>query len=218
MKVGEVMTAVRNIAGDVAVNQFSQELLLTWVNDGVRECALKNKLLQTRATSAITAGDADVDLPSDILKLHSVKWDGIKIEVLTLEEFDERFSGDQIGGTASGTPYVCYVWSDVINLFPSPANAGDLTIEYLKDPTDTAIGNINTTEVPLPVGYHRRIIDYCLAQVAQQDDDLNRYQLKMQEFETGVQSLKDDPENTYDEYPGISVSSRDMGTSMSWDY
>jgi hypothetical protein len=63
----------------------------------------------------------------------------------------------------------------------------------------------------LPVGYHVRLVDYCLAQVAQQDDDMNRYQLKMEEFRSGVHNLKDQSEWENDYYPMIGISARDSG-------
>lgn len=208
MLLADVIARVRVVAGDTNVLQYQDQDILNWVNDGVRECALQNNLLQKRASQSTTIGLADYDLPSDILKLHSVKFDDIKLQVLTLEEWNEQYN-PAVDGT--GTPIVCYVWAGKLTLYPTPESAKTLVIDYLYDPPFTDIGDIGATEVPLPVGYHQRIVDYCLAQVAQLDDDLQRYQLKMQEFLTGVQNLKDQPEWQYDLYPHMSVSSGDMG-------
>lgn len=206
MLVSDIISRVRNIAGDINANQFSDEQVMSWINDGIRECAVDNNLLQKRATQIVVADQSTYDLPSDILKLHSVKYDGTKIKILTLEEFDKQYSGENTG---SGVPNAAYIWAGVLNIVPSPDNSTkSLVIDYTRDPIDVDDGNL-TPEIP--VGYHSRLVDYCLAQVAQQDDDMNRYSIKMQEFRTGVQALKDQPEWENDLYPFISVSERDTG-------
>ncbi len=209
MKVSEVINRVRSTAGDSQALQFTDSTVLDWINDGIRECAITNNLLQKRANTNTVVNQTEYTLPSDILKLHSVKVSGSKIKVLTLQEFDEYTGGS--GEGVSGDGVVCYVWADKLTLFPTPNTVQSLIIDYIYDPPLHLIANINTDVIGLPVGYHSRIVDYCLAQVAQQDDDMERYAAKMQEFRTGVQSLKDQPEDTYDLYPSISVSSRDAG-------
>lgn len=210
MKVIDVISRVRSMSGDTSVLQFSNDDVLTWINDGIIECARQNNLLQKRATQTVVTGQAEYTLPADILKLYSVKYDGNKLPVLTLEEFDEQYSDSSLAPV--GTPITSYLWADQVNLHPKPDNSTKaLTIDYIYRPETLLIENISTDDVPLPISYHQRIVDYCLAQVAQQDDNLNRYQLKMQEFRTGVQELKDQHEYAEDLYPYISVDSRDMG-------
>lgn len=209
MKVADVISRVRNIAGDTSALQFSNDTVLAWINDGVCECAMINNLLQKNATSNTVIGTENYTLPTDILRLHSVKYDSVKIKVLTLEEFDEQYTGADF--LTNGTPVTSYVWADQLTLYPPPDAVKELQVSYIYKPATLDVANIATDEIPLPVSYHQRIVDYCLAQVAQQDDDMNRYQLKMQQFTTGVQDLKDQGESTYDLYSSISVASRDMG-------
>jgi len=208
MKVQDIMNRVRSIASDIDSVQFSDDDLIAWINDGVRECAMENNLLQKTAANNLVVGTIDYALPTDILKLHSVKVDGQKVRVLTLAEF-EAYGGDSAD---SGDPVVAYVWSSKINFYPKPTSALPFTIEYTYDPAliiNDAPGK--DAAPPLPVGYHARLVDYCLAQVAQQDDDMNRYQLKMEEFRTGVHNLKDQIDTQEDFYPMIGVSARDFG-------
>lgn len=205
MKLSSVVSRVRSSAGDTDALQFTDAQLLEWINDGIRECATQNNLLQKRATNNTLAGQSAYSLPEDILKLYSVKYDGAKLKGYTMEEFDQRNSGD-----ASGSPNCYYIWGGVLNVYPTPDVEKSLVVEYIYYPGDLT-NNDYDKELPLPVGYHNRIVDYCLAQVAQQDDDINRYTAKMQEFMTGVSQLKDQPEYSEDVYPSISVSPRDMG-------
>ena len=207
-KYSELVAQVRSLAGDVNVLQFSDTDVLNWLNNAVRECAIVNNLLQITATVNTAVGTSSYIVPVDILKLHSVKYDSQKLRVTTLQEFDESYP--QADLTIRGRPTTCYVWAGQIVLYPTPDAIKVLKTDYIRDPPNVLIANIAATDVPLPVGYHQRLIDYCLAQVAQQDDDMNRYQIKMLEFMTGVQSLKDQPEYTQDLYPFISVGVDDM--------
>ena len=207
MLVSDIISRVRNIAGDVEKIQFSDATIMQWINDGMREAASDNNLLQVTGTTPTVAGTNKYDIPADILKLHSIRHNGDDLRVVTLDE------AQQAGYLTSeqGSPTAAWVWAGKITLYPTPAAAGSLEIDYIKTPTDVT----NTGDTPIiPAMYHMRLVDYCLAQVAQQDDDLNRYQMKMEEFRTGVQNLKDQPEWEQDEYPYIGVASRDMGD---WD-
>lgn len=211
----EVITRVRNTSGDTTAVQFTNSQVCDWVNDGIRECATINNLLQKRGTQNTVVNQASYPLPTDILKMHSVKYDNEKLPVLTLEEFDERYAGVGANVTQNpGTPSVSYVWAGVLTLYPTPSAIKVLVIDYLYTPPLLTSPASDATEIPLPISYHSRIVDYCLAQVAQQDDDMTRYQIKMQEFKTGVQDLKDQPETTYDLYPSFSIDARDMGNGF----
>lgn len=216
MKVGDIVTRVRNIAGDTNVLQFTDSMVVDWINDGIRQCAVDNNLLQKRGTQVLAGGTDTSPLPTDILKLHSIKVDGDKLQVLTLEQFEA-----QVGGTEqNGRPHLAYVWAGVLNLYPKPTTDTTLSIDYTYDPPNlVATGDGWQDAVPaLPVGYHSRLVDYCLAQVAQQDDDSNRYLMKMEEFNTGVQKLNDQQQTEDDMYPTIGVSARDSGGYDDWVY
>ncbi len=204
MLVSDIISRVRTIAGDINVLQFTDASLIQWINDGVRQCAIDNGLLQKRGTQNTVVGQVDYNLPADILRLHSVKYDNVKIPVRTLEEYDKLGPYN----TDKGTPVGCYVWAGKLTLFPSPDAIKVLVIDYIYSPVAVAVAGDTPA---IPESYHSRLVDYCLAQVAQQDDDMNRYQIKMQEFETGVSNLKDQAEHEDDLYPSISVSVRDMG-------
>lgn len=214
MLVSEVGSRVRRMAGDESATLYDDALLIDWINDGIRECVLDNMLLQKSGTMPSVVGTSEYTLPVDVLKLYSIRYNGLKLPVLTLEEFDEKFTTD---GTEKGTPEVAIIWAGKIRLYPAPDAVKDIKIDYSYAPAEIALvlqGGayvLPQTEVPLPATYHRRIVDYCLAMIAEQDDDMGRYQLKMEEFRSGVQNLKDHPESTHDLYPTISVETRDMG-------
>lgn len=209
MLVSDIITRVRVAIGDNESISVSDADIMRWINDAMREVAASNQLLQVTGVQNTIVGTEGYALPSapTLLKLHSVRYDKLKLPIYTRAEAEDRLG---IDGTTKGSPSVAWVWSNKINLWPIPDSVKELEINYTRQPTDvTAVGNTPD----LPVQYHRRLVDYCLAQVAEMDDDMARYQLKMQEFETGVQKIKDVPDWEDDYYSYISAASRDMGES-----
>jgi hypothetical protein len=212
MQVSQIISALRTIISDKDQLQVTDAEVMVWINAAMREVAVDNELLQSTATSTTVVNTGSYSVPTDILKLHSVKYNNQKLPVLSRKEAEEHLDNS---GTAVGNPAVCYVWAGKIYLFPAPNAANSLVIDYTRQPVDvTAVGN--TPE--LPVQYHNRILDYCLAQAYLQDGDLNGYNMKLAEFTTGVKSIKDTPEWEQDAYPSISVSDRDAGYEFDYGF
>lgn len=208
MLASEVISRVREITGDVSALQFTDAQAMNWINDGMGECAVINNLLQKSGTQNTVPSQAQYDLPTDVLKLHSVYFDNSKLRMLTLEEFETQYQNVGTNNTQNpSTSNVAYVWANKLTLYPAPVGIKSLQINYIRTPAAAVLND----PLDLPISYHRRIVDYCLAQVAQQDDDFNRYSVKMQEFKSGVQDLKDQPETQNDIYPSFAISERDAG-------
>lgn len=215
MLVADIIRRVRDAAGDVSVLQFSQPTLVDWINDAVRECVIENSLLQAKATNNTVIGTADYVLPSDIFKLHSVYADGYKLTVQTLEEWEQLNSNGRGSPVDTGDAYVCYVFAGVLTIYPVPDRVFSLVINYTKLPPAITYAAgppevFNPTTPAIPEAFHNHIVAYCLAQVALQDDDVNRYAMLMQQFKSNVIDLKS-LSNPEDLYSFISVSPRDSG-------
>lgn len=221
MKVEDVVKRVRSSAGDLTALQFDNSTLLDWINDGVRECVIENNLLQARARSRTSVGRDNYNLPDNIFKIHSVTVDGMKLEVLTLEQWEERNASESGQKGGNNEPFQCYIFAGVLTLWPPPATEKELVINYTKMPPSIKYNEspegFVPCDLPIPEAFHNRIVTYCLAQVAFQDDDFVRYQSLMLEFTTGMRDLKN-IDQTEDLYPFISVSSRDMGETFPRPY
>lgn len=209
MLVSDIISRVRGIAGDTDVLQFTDAQLMQWINDGMREIASDNQLLQKSATQTVTPGTNKYPIPTDILKFHSAIYDGNDLRFVDLETAKtEGFLTN-----SSGTPTTTWVWAGNLVLWPTPDAAKSLELIYTRNPAEvTAVGDVPE----VPSSYHIRLVDYCLAQVAQQDDDMQRYAMKMEEFRTGVQNLKDMPEYENNMYPYMATSPVDYG--YDWGY
>lgn len=212
MLVADVARRVRDAAGDTAVLQFTNETLTDWINDAVRTCVEDNSLLTVKANQNTVIGQADYALPNDIFKFHSVLVGGQKLEMLTREQWEERFSTIPVNTADNGRPTTCYVYAGVLTLSPAPDIVYTLQINYSKFPSVIAYGAgvWNPVGLSIPEQYHSRVVTYCLAQVAMQDDNYEKYQALMNEFKTGVVAMNDSRHED-DLYPSISISSRDMG-------
>ena len=196
MLVSDIITRVRRTVGDTDSLQVTDQDIYRWINDAMREIAADNQLLQKNATSNTIIGTAQYALPTDILKLYSITYDGQRLDISTLAEAEDSYTPT----AANATPSAAYIWAGQITLTPTPDAVKSLVVSYTKQPTEVTAGT-DTPEVPSQ--YHQRLVDYCKAQVAEMDDDMPRYQLKMDEFRTGVQNLKDHPEWENDAYPYI---------------
>jgi hypothetical protein len=216
MLPAEVVRRVRNTAGDVNVQQFDNATLTDWINDACLKIAVDNSLLEKQGTFTFVVGDSLVTLPTDIYKLHSVSINGEGLRLESYQDFLEKYDDLVSNATDRGKPNWGYIYAGKLQVFPAPDQAYTLKINYLYTPAtivySTGPEAWTPNVLPVPVSYHNRIVTYCLAQVALQDDDHNKYQLLMQEFESGVigtANLSDREDNLY---PFINVSARDSGS------
>lgn len=216
MRVIDIISRVRVSAGDISALQFDNAALITWINDGVRECALENFLLQKRATTTLTVGTAEYALPTDIMKLYTIVVDKTRLDIYTLQQYQTQ----NFDAAESGRPMMAYVWAGKYTLWPTPDQAYSVEVDYIKDPDDIPVVTDTSSDaiIPaIPTTYHGRLVDYCLAQVALQDDNQEMYAVKLEEFKTGVKRLADQTEQEEALYPTISISPRDMGDgSFDW--
>lgn len=214
----QIIRRVRNTAGDINVLQFTEEMLVDWINDAVRECAIENNLLQKIATQNTVANQQEYDLPTDIMKLHSIYINGEKLKILTLQEWEEVSGGQPTGVPTTGAPYQVYIWATKLNVWPPPSSVVPIKINYIYSPTDWDGADGDTEKPPLPENYHLRLIPYVLAQVALQDENMVLYEKHMGQFRSGVVDLAQQSQQEEDLYPFISVSSRDMGDYPALEY
>lgn len=203
MLVQDIVRRVRETAGDTAVLQFGNATVTDWINDAVRECVQRNFLLQAKGQAVLEKDKRSYNLPDDIFKIHSILVDTLKVEILSLEEW-ENYNFDL---TAVGNPTTACVYAGRIELYPIPQTEGVLYVNYLEQPKEIRYINDGINEgyspnsPPIPLEFHLRIVTYCLAQVALQDDDYMKYQAMISEFNTGVVDLNHLKNQTDAHYP-----------------
>lgn len=187
---GDVKTRVQRTFGDEAGSQVLDADVYRWINDAQREIAIANDLLQTKGTQDGTASTSAYTLPTDILKLISVKYNGVSLRAITMQEADELIGDvDDTVNFPTGTPTHFWVWAGQINLYPQPdaTLADGITIYYIRQPTDITA---DADTLDLPIEYFNRVVEYCLAQAYEMDENYEAANSKLAQFKAGVADLQ----------------------------
>ncbi len=213
LTVSDIAIRVKRQFGDENGAQINDADILRWVNDAMRDIALRNNLLPIKATTATVAAQQDYALPSDLLTLVSVRYGTEKLAALTLQEADEYVDAST---NNQGVPQYFSVWGSTISLYPIPTDANtSLNLFYNRQPL---VVNDNSDIPEIPAAYHLRLVEYCIAQAFELDSEMESYQAKMAQFNDGVKNTKDNGEwQTRDFYPHISVVLEDtVDSGMDW--
>lgn len=219
MLVSDIITRVQRQFGDEAQSQITQADIIRWINDAMVEIAIQNDLLQVKGSMDSVANQAAYTLPNGVAKLQSVKYLGLPLRYISPEQADEMLLGKdqtQAQGYPVGTPIYYWIYANQINLMPMPDSAvvAALTIYYTRQPT--LIANVND-DPELPDQYDNRIVEYCLAQAYEMDENFFISMMKKQSFDQGVTNLKQTGWDNQDTYPYITSPSEDMGPPA-YDY
>jgi hypothetical protein len=103
----------------------------------------------------------------------------------------------------SGIPTAFSQYGDNITLYPTPTVVAPFLMFYTRIPIEVD----SNDDIPeIAYQYHNRIVEYCDAKAAELDDDSVESNRKMQQFNQGVDDLKDNEEwLERDFYPHMGV-------------
>lgn len=204
MNVQDVANRVRRTFGDDGGVQVTDADILRWVNDAQLQISIDNEeLLETVATADIVQGQADYTVPTDMNVLRSCMYNNFRIRGLSFAEFNEYIDGFKAtvsqGGYGTGTPEVFMVYGGTITLFPTPSQSitGGLRIYYSKHPA--SVGSF-ADGLGVPDRYHTSVVEYCLQQAYEMDENVDMAAYKKSEFTSQVQKLKGQEKNGSNEY------------------
>lgn len=199
MLVSDVATRVKRQFGDEYGAQIGDADVIRWCNDAQKEIALQNKLLQTVSTVPTVINQQDYALPATLLALRGVRYDKVRLTMLSMDDIDAVVQDRTLD---KGLPQYYWTYGSTLSLWPTPDAVQNITIYFTATPTAlTLVGD----SISLPAQFDNRIVEYCIAQAAELDDDLEHYQLKMSQFQAGIDSHKNNPEQVDQEdiYPFI---------------
>lgn len=198
----QIADRVSKAMGDEQQAQYTPNHILNWINDALREITLQNEVLQIKATTSTTAGTAAYTFPADLLKLISLAYKGQHLTHVSFQQAREMIPNlDDASSYPVGQPEYYWTWAGQLQMYPAPDSTGTyLTIYYLQTPT--AVTSLSDTPVT-PAIYDNRIVEYCIAQASQMDDNDGKYQAKMQEFKENVKTSADNDSPVEEYYPFI---------------
>jgi hypothetical protein len=204
MNVTDVVNRVKRIFGDEGGVQITDLDLVRWINDAQVQIGIANEgLLETTATANIVQGQAEYDVPTDMSVLRSLAYKGFRIKYMSFAEFNEYIDGFDaapgIGPYGPGIPEIFMVWNNKITVFPKPNESvtNGLKIYYVRQPTVvTSLGD----NLTVPIQYHNAVVDYCLTQAYELDEDLQKASYNKGKFDETMMKLQDRNKWTSQEY------------------
>lgn len=216
----DVVTRVKRTFGDESGVQITDQDIIRWVNDAQEEIVNSNEGLMEITGSADTIQDqAEYDVPSDFSVLRSLRYKGNRLKSMSLAEFDEYLNGFASSENfyGSGIPQVFTVWENKITLFPKPdtTTTSGLSILYIRRPP--SVGNL-ADGLTVPLSYHNSVVNYCLQQAYELDEDYQKAQLKKGQFDETMMKLNDRNKWVSQEYyPKITTLPEDQNfTNMGY--
>lgn len=216
LTVTDVFNRVKRTFGDEAAVQVTEADILRWINDAQREAVMQNEgLLQKIGYVSSVAGTEQYDLPTDLFVLshlyyrdatttayYALKWRSLK-------EFSEYVDGWD-GATEEGTPLIYTQQEDgKFYVFPTPASsvANGFKLIYSRYATDVVDSN---STLDLPPYLHTFIVNYCLMQAYEMDEDWESAQQKATQVQ-GDLDFNNNRKHWFgrDAYPTVAVRYED---------
>lgn len=210
MNLGDIKRRVKRQFGDEAGAQITDADITDWANDAQIDITRKTECLQEHVETDSVAADASYDVPTDFLRLRLVEYNGKKLDRVELEERNQ-LNKYATNSSPTGEPQIYYVWGRKIWLYPAPESSGTgvLDIFYVKHPAEMS-GDSDIPEIPTQ--YHEDIVRYCLARAKELDEEDEKAESTMQDYEYRVLLSKDEEQNPEsDSYPAVRALPGDEG-------
>lgn len=204
----DVVERVKTQFGDNSGAQLTDDVIYRWINDGQQEIVNNNPILKATTTTNIIAGQAEYTFPSNRVQLIEALFvEGRPIKNLSPQVYREFIlSEDPQGKATQKYPLRWYERAGVITFYPMPDTdiADGLKIEYVKMPTAVTSSG---SALGVPDRYLTNLVNYCLMQALEYDENYAAAQVKMAQFRDGLDRL------SYSE----NVSQNDMYSSVAPD-
>jgi hypothetical protein len=213
MNLAEVKTRVKRTFGDESGVQISDEDITRWVNDAQRAIVLSNEgLLEKTGTANLVANQQEYSLPEDLLILQGITCKGtvestsyMKLQGYNLSQFNEYIDGWDGNLYGTGTPAIYTVFANLVRLFPVPAVDVTNGLKYFYNQTPTEIVG-DSDQLALPIVYHNAIINYCLKQAYELDEDWQTSNLKNTEMASDLHLARGrDSWKNQETYPTLTI-------------
>lgn len=210
MNLAGIIARVQTQFGDSSGALITSDEIKRWANDAQREIARKTECVKRHYETSAVQGDGSYTLPPGFLRDVRATFNGRKITRVTLEELD-KYEGNRDADPPTGEPSRFYVWGDFVYLYPAPESpgSGNFDMFYIKLPEDmTALDQ----EPEVPEQYHEDIVRFCLARAKEVDEEDQKAESLMAEFEARMSQSRDEEFNRRaDSYPSVRTLPGDDG-------
>lgn len=209
--VNDVIAAVKRQFGDTSGQQVTDSNITAWISDAQREIVVNNpEVNQAVVQFNVVANQATYPLLSnvpDMLVIHSLHFNGELLRNLTFLQAQE-FIIKANDTSSDSRPSFWYEWAGVINFWPKPSTSitNGVTVFYSKAPAE-----ITSTGVVLsvPDSYFKSVVDFCMTQAYEMDDNAQMAQAKATQFETSMQKQANRQKSQDNYYPTVTLLPED---------
>jgi len=207
--VQDVITRVQRQFGDEASVQIDEADIIRYVNDACREIAFQNDLTQATGTMNSVIGTNSYNFPSDLMTVRTIYYDNKKLDFYPKTDYDNYVNEVDPNEVVQSTPTLFTRWANSFILYPKPDAVKVIKLLYLQVPTQVTA---DTDTLPLPDLYFSRIVEYCLQQAYQTDEDWEAANQMSGQFSDGLMRLKEhETTATTEYYPSITTLPDDSG-------
>lgn len=222
MDANDLELRLKRIFGDQAHIQLAENDLNSWMTAAQTEIAVAASLLQVKAAASGTM--PNMVLPADMLELHAVWWlNDVSVsspfyQPLKFMSFaDAQATANDNGGSGALVPHSYWIFGETLTFVPYiPGVTGQVQLFYTRQPTP--ITGIQR-DFDIPITYHERILEFCLKQAYEMDENYEASAFKTTEFKDNLgEQIDQDAWAQHATYPTISVRPEDDGVYSGADY
>jgi len=203
MIVSDIIGRVQRQFGDESSVQLEDTDIIRWINDGQKDIVVQNDLMQTTGTLPTVPGTNEYTFPTDMLSMHAMYYSNERLKYMSRQEYDEYVNVSDPDEISSDKPMFYTKWGNKFILYPKPNVVETIKLLYLKRPAEV---DDPSDSLDLPVEYHPRIVEFCLRQAYEMDEDWDASAVKATQFDAGLSILKEKEQNPVQQYyPTVTV-------------
>lgn len=195
----QIIDRLKRQFGDESGAQVTDPDIIAWINAGQQEINLRNRIIKGTATLPTVIGTRVYTFPAvSIMEIMTLFYNGKPIDPVAYQEAQTYIVKNDPTFTLTGTPVFWYEWGPNLNLYPTPDAVGTLSMDYVGYPTDVTTG---ADTLAVPDSYFNSLLEYCLKQAYEQDDDWTGSSIKGDALDKSLGNLAEDGQryqrNTY---------------------
>ena len=209
MTAQDVISHVLRQFGDEANVQVTNDDILRWINAGQSEIFIKAEPLKAQTTADLISMQTDYAMPAGILRVQNITVNGLAVEPLSTQEFEEYIQKHDPNSISSGQPTIWSEWGGTLSFYPKPdaGAVGGIRLRYVKAPTKVTAP---ADELSIPDAFYNRLVEYVLQQVYELDENFSAADTKAQQFAQNLEGQVSRNQVVPDVYPTITILDEDM--------
>lgn len=170
--------------------------MIDWINAGQLQIARETKCLST--TSSAVANLYPFAMPTNLLKIERITYDGVALNYVDIEELDSRILDLSI----VEAPLLFYVVGQTIHLYPKPAPTDNTTVVLTYSRIPVTIATI-ADSLTLPEAFHQDLVDSVLINAHERNENWKAVEILTNKLLKNLSLRVEDSNVPDDTYPII---------------